>query len=1040
MEPLEANTVAKPHLKLSDASESVLKVLEECQRAPLVAGGGKGFAAEIGRCAAANEDDFMSTVLGALDRALLVGKKESAVEKILHVFKMSCSVVSSSDKKKSSKNSNKKGGKRDSEDSVTSTRSTADGQDEGFKQCYIGNGNLQLILEHLLNRLVAQDKSVRLRSAQLIGEILKVIPGDGAFLSDSLWDGLEKGLTARLSDKAPAVRARAAAALERMQDPELCASGNDPICSALANLIASDSSAEVRRAALRSVVISKHTLTAIVARTHDSKEEVRECAFLQLGERVHLRSLSIAQRNQLLKDGLKDRAEAVRNAATKMLCNHWLSLVGNGDPLALLRHLDPEAFEDTALLALRAIFARENGAKNGSITNTERELLAKATSFDFSNEAGDVALSPEGSLYLFAKCEALVARGAEDEVEQLVTDMSALCAVASASLVKCTASFAAEDIVALRSNHFALEHLLRTAALLDSRHDIVGQQVATVLVKKVLSSRAVKGSEALAAAFGLLRGFYQKNSSSSGKSNKSYGCSASDEEDFIRQGADIVFDCLDPLENADGEPSDGPNEAELAERATREMAAESLALRIKECAAAEDYAGAAALKAELVALEEMPEEQVLDWRMERALLLTQALLAAVRRPVLVAEATSLFTRVVVPNLQSEAVDRRQCAVKCLALYCQLNVDQARQNLQVFIMIAETQEEEPQVRCDALKGIFDLILLWGMSALVDVAQGEDHMLQEQGEQIDEDALSDLRDDLMFKLLEFMDNQDKGLRLAAAEGFAKLAVVGRLVDARVLQCLVVLYFHPNSESDVRLRQCLAVCFPTLAENTTSGRSAIEDMVGPLIESLVQPEAGSPLEEISVNAVLQYLVFLLTFSKPQMHFVVAERIICELTVDPSNANARSLTRALCALKVESCSHALLALLNAYSAELEPMLVDGVTKRQFAKWEKMLQNCLGKRIHEPLEMEASLEEFQGQTVDERVHAFGEGVQERKAQVSEQLEAGAESAAVSKKAKSQPKARKLTKKREQWGSGEDSDSSSELSDELASDAGEESD
>ena len=49
------------------------------------------------------------------------------------------------------------------------------------------------MLEHLLKRLVAEDKSVRLRSAQLIGEILKVVPGDGAFLSDALWAGLETG-------------------------------------------------------------------------------------------------------------------------------------------------------------------------------------------------------------------------------------------------------------------------------------------------------------------------------------------------------------------------------------------------------------------------------------------------------------------------------------------------------------------------------------------------------------------------------------------------------------------------------------------------------------------------------------------------------------------------------------------------------------------------------------------------------------------------------------------------------------------------------
>jgi len=131
------------------------------------------------------------------------------------------------------------------------------------------------------------------------------------------------------------VEARETAALERLQDPELCLKNKDPICKALASMVQSDSSAEVRKAALSAVVISKHTLQHIVARTHDVKEDVRACAFAQLGSRVHIKSLSISQRNDLLKAGLKDRSRAVRQECQKMLCSHWVTLV-QGDMLALL--------------------------------------------------------------------------------------------------------------------------------------------------------------------------------------------------------------------------------------------------------------------------------------------------------------------------------------------------------------------------------------------------------------------------------------------------------------------------------------------------------------------------------------------------------------------------------------------------------------------------------------------------------------------------------------------------------------------------------
>jgi len=146
-----------------------------------------------------------------------------------------------------------------------------------------------------------------------------------------------------------------------------------------------DSSPEVRRAALHQLAVSKATLPAIVRRTRDAKDVVRKHAFKMIGDKVRdnpsgphdwvwaadilsvrwcpgcsigigecvepskslcsanpyttygsvpthnvlllpqvdVSALSIDSRIRLLEGGLKDRTPGVRDACIDMLCNSW---------------------------------------------------------------------------------------------------------------------------------------------------------------------------------------------------------------------------------------------------------------------------------------------------------------------------------------------------------------------------------------------------------------------------------------------------------------------------------------------------------------------------------------------------------------------------------------------------------------------------------------------------------------------------------------------------------------------------------------------
>lgn len=84
----------------------------------------------------------------------------------------------------------------------------------------------------------------------------------------------------------------------------------------------SDPNPDVRRIVLSNIAPSVKTLPAIMARTRDVRDIVRRTAYTVMGEKIHIKALSIANRVRLLHDGLTDRSG--ENAVVMSL--HYLLL------------------------------------------------------------------------------------------------------------------------------------------------------------------------------------------------------------------------------------------------------------------------------------------------------------------------------------------------------------------------------------------------------------------------------------------------------------------------------------------------------------------------------------------------------------------------------------------------------------------------------------------------------------------------------------------------------------------------------------------
>lgn len=87
---------------------------------------------------------------------------------------------------------------------------------------------------------------------------------------------------------------------------------------------------EVRRAALFNLIPSPTTLPALLRRTLDVDTTNRRLAFSHVLAEIPLASLSVGQRQVVLGRGLRDREEAVRKAARKLV-GRWIEQLAAGE-------------------------------------------------------------------------------------------------------------------------------------------------------------------------------------------------------------------------------------------------------------------------------------------------------------------------------------------------------------------------------------------------------------------------------------------------------------------------------------------------------------------------------------------------------------------------------------------------------------------------------------------------------------------------------------------------------------------------------------
>uniref|UniRef100_A0A8C3JJ11 Non-SMC condensin I complex subunit G n=1 Tax=Calidris pygmaea TaxID=425635 RepID=A0A8C3JJ11_9CHAR len=782
-----------------------------------------------------------------------------------------------------------------------------------------------LLLNYVFNFLLeshnANSHAVRFRTCQLVNKILGNMP-ENAQIDDDLFDKINEAMLIRLKDKFSNVRIQAVLALSRLQDPK---DENCPVVNIYNTLLENDSNSEVRRAVLSCIAPSARTLPKIVGRTMDVKEAVRKLAYEVLAEKVHMRALSIAQRVKLLQQGLNDRSDAVKEVMKKKLLQAWLRLT-EGDVLELLHRLDVENCPEVAISVLNAMFSLS--PLNDFVQNCKNLDSRKLIPLE--------NLTPENVLYWRCLCEYLKSKG--EEGEDLLDQMLPEPAIYADYLLSYLQNMPVlseeqkEDFTCfenLMTKEFIGQQLILIIGCMDTTEE-GGRKHLLVTLQKILILPATSTALISLLAERLL--------------------SIIKDDDRRIQIAEIISEVREPIVTVD-------QPVEAAEIRKRELKLAEIKVKLfearealEECITLQDFNKASVLKEKITELEhnkndlikaaEQPE--IKEMRVEKndpetllkCLIMCYELLKIMSLSKGIDPTIKeIIESLILPGVTNVHPAVRNMAVLCLGCCALQNKEFARQQLALLLQVL--QIDNIKVKLSALKAIFDQLMLFGIEPFKarrgSDSQSEDAQIgtencEEESETKEEEEETATVHSLLQLLSGFLDSEFSELRTETAEGIAKLMFSGRLISAKLLSRLVLLWYNPVTEEDTRLRHCLGVFFPLFAYANRSNQECFEEAYLPTLQTLLNAPATSPLAEIDVSNVSELLVDLTRPSgiKPQskksqdyqdltVHDSLAMKICNEILMDPAAPDVRIYAKALNSLELSSSStENLLVLLN--------------------------------------------------------------------------------------------------------------------------------
>ncbi|KAF8875410.1 nuclear condensing complex subunit [Gymnopilus junonius] len=628
------------------------------------------------------------------------------------------------------------------------------------------------LLTWLLQGFVAKNKVVRYRCIQIVAEMISHL-GE---IDEDTYNDLREALTDRLNDKETIIRTHAVIALSRLVGSDEVEDGEQTILQTLLEAISTDPAAEVRRAALLHVPLAPATVDAVLTRTRDIDPVTRKLVYSGVlqPKLAHPRHLTIAQREQIVKDGLGDREPAVRVAAGKLVTS-WFDVVLAGSKEAEESHFTWEGDDGGVMKGLISFLGLFDVIGPGEAVAVDAVLSIFTTRPDVVDvfvfpDAYWKELTPESAVLARVFVEQCVSTKNEGRLESaslpVVTAfafhvqeaynglLAVLEEIETAKLLRAGLEEEENDELEeeLAKREVVMSELLRMALKLDYADEIGRRKVFSVVKDMLAHPQLPPGL--IERCLDVLKKIMPS------------------ERDLIRVIVEIVVELREGEEDAENaeEPPIDDNQSDVSQATIKR----DKSVRRKD---RQDMS---------------PEERVqADLTDIRCLMLCIAMLERVNGTF---EDNSTLEGIlgdlIIPSVKRKELAMREKALVSLGLCCLIAKNMALSSFQLFL--SQAQNAPSELKVQVLKIIMDLLIMYDQEFF---GRSEETVKQLV--------------DFLLQILEAEESPEAQAILVT--GLCKLLLAGIITEPKVLTCLALLYISPNTVDNQELRQCLSYFFP-------------------------------------------------------------------------------------------------------------------------------------------------------------------------------------------------------------------------------------
>ncbi|CCX12870.1 Similar to Condensin complex subunit 3; acc. no. Q10429 [Pyronema omphalodes CBS 100304] len=753
------------------------------------------------------------------------------------------------------------------------------------------------IINHLLPFLGAREKIVRYRTTQFIALMLtnslREFPFDHSAVSVKIFEQLGMALSQRINDKEAIVRQQAAIGLARLyemgvttgsddenSDEEENADGLSGIVRLLLDAIQNDPSADVRRTILFNLSAEQKTLPFLLERSRDIDTATRKAVFARLLPSIpDFRRLTIGMREKLLRWGLTDRDESVRQAAQKLFNYRWIDNT-NGDLLEVLERLDVinEPLEGgPKYLALKGFWE-----------NRKDVLESMQLGEEFWEN-----LTPEGAF--LARSMNDYCRTAADaknlDIDERMPEVTRLAVYLQKYINKLIAAtkIGAEEVDNLE---FIVQQLLIIAMTMDYGDEIgrrkmfallrecVGvvelSETVTKLIVQGLSKLATSENDFCYLMLEVISEIHETYAEDDEDGDAdSFHSAQSDPEQYDE---DLVKDkplkkstttTKEPKIKIEGEKSNNKKRTRDDDSDVDMMDVDANS----DASSAED---------ESKILKELEANL-------KCLYVAQCMLENVRGVLRVNNhLVSLLNGLVVPAVRSHDAPVREAGMRCLGLACLIDLSLAESNLMLFHHCFTRGNE--RVRVTALHVLSDILMTHGELPFnsPECTITPSALYKTLGKAIKSaDAVTELQS-------------------TAVEVVCKLMLAGILKDEELLKALVVAYFDPTNAENQSLRQTLSYFFPVFCHSSSANALLLAGVAVNIFHTLLilrqtWIDDEEDMEMISPTLIAAQLI---DWTDPRKTVVPASRGAVQETVVDATPHAIVARDALERMCVSGCN----------------------------------------------------------------------------------------------------------------------------------------